>query len=108
MNSIHQLVCKNERFGAVLRIQALISPPETEHLFYAVGMTHFKKQRPDYIVEAGTQPSAGNNTGASFRRIEEQIFARACQFKEEAVRRPLINCTSDCGGNTLRVVNPAP
>src|SRR5215831_12336016 len=107
MYSIHHLVCENQRFGALFRVQPLISPPEAEHLFYAVGVMHFEKQRSDYVVESGTQSSAGNNTGASFTRIEEQIRARARQFKQEAIRRPRINGTNDCGWNTLRVVNPA-
>src|SRR5262249_59739278 len=99
MNCIHQIVCENERFGAVFRIEPLISPPEAEHLFDAVGVVHFEKQRPDYIVKSWTQSSAGNNAGARFRWIEEQIFTRACQFKEEAIRRWRINGTNDCGGN---------
>src|SRR6516162_7435352 len=107
MNSIDQLVCENERFGAAFRIQPLISPSETEHLFNLVSVMHFEEQRPDYIVKSGTQPSAGYNAGASFRRIEEQLFARACQFKEDVIRRLRISATNDCGGNALRVLNPA-
>src|SRR6516164_642137 len=107
MNSIHHLVCENERFGAVFRIQPLISPAEAEHLFYAVGVVHFKKQRPDDIVESGTQSSAGDNASASFRWIEEQVFARTRQFKEEAILRRRINGTKDCGGKTLRLIHPA-
>src|SRR6516225_1340778 len=107
MNSIYQLRCENERFGAVFRIQPLISPPETEHLFCAIGVMHFEKQRPDYVVESRTQSSAGNNARASFGRIEEQVLTCARQFKEEAIRQPRINGPHDRGGNTLRVVNPA-
>src|SRR6516165_2406736 len=61
VNPIHYFVCEDERFGAVFRIQPLISPPEAEHLFYAIGVMHFEKQRPDDIVEPGTQSSAGND-----------------------------------------------
>src|SRR5262249_29534539 len=104
MNAIHQLVCENERLGGVFRIQPLMSPPEAEHLFYPVGVMQLEKQRSDYIVESGTQSSAGNNASTSFGRIEEQFFTRACQFKEAAVRRPRINGANDGGGDTLRVV----
>src|SRR5215472_16018768 len=106
MNSIHHLMCVNERFGVVSRIQPLISPAEAEDFFYAVGVIHFKKQRPDDIVESGTQSSAGDNASASFRWIEEQMFARARQFKEEAILRRRINGPKDCGGNTPRLSNP--
>src|SRR5262245_66041195 len=107
MNFIHHLVCENERFGAVFRIQPLISPTEAEHLFYAVGVMHFEKQRPDHIIESGTQSSAGNNARTSFSWIEEQIFACAGQFKEEVILRPRINSTKDCGGYTFRLLYPA-
>jgi hypothetical protein len=106
VNSIYHLVCENERFGAVFRIQPLISPAETEHISYAVGVMHFQKQRPDDIVQSGTQSPAGDNASASFRWIEEQMFARARQFKEEAILRRRINGPKDCGGNTLRLINP--
>jgi hypothetical protein len=35
------------------------------------------------------------------------MFARTRQFKEEAILGRRINGTKDCGGNTLRLVNPA-
>src|SRR5215469_6056854 len=104
MYCIDQLGCENEGFGAVFRIQTLISPPKAEHFVYAVGMTHFEEQRWGDIGEARAETSAGNNSGASFRRIEEQVFARARQFKEEAVRRPRINGTNDRGRKTIRIV----
>jgi len=107
MNPIHQLGCEKERLGALFRIQPLISPAEAEYLFYPVGVMQFKKKRPDYIVQSGTQSSAGNDACASFRRIEEQGFARTCQFKAQIIRRQRINGASNCGGNTLLVVNPA-
>src|SRR5215469_14985643 len=107
MSSIHHLVGENKRFGAVSRIQPLISPAEAEHLFYSVAVMHFKKQRPDDIIESGTQSSAGDNASASFRWIEEQMFARTRQFKQAPILRRRINGTKDCGGNTLRLVNPA-
>src|SRR5215831_11314819 len=56
MNCIHQIVCENERFGAVFRIEPLISPPEAEHLFDAVGVVHFEKQRPDTSLSPGHSP----------------------------------------------------
>src|SRR5262245_48766243 len=107
MDSIHQLGCENEGFGALLRIQPLISPPESEHLFKTVTVIHFEKQRPDYIVETGTQSSASNNPGASFRRIEEKLLSRTGQFKEEVLRRPRIFGTNDCGRNTFGIADPA-
>src|SRR5262245_40039388 len=100
-------MCKNERFGAMFRIQPLVSPTEAEYLLHAVGVMHFEKHRPDDIVESGTESSAGNNAGASFRRIEEQLFACTGQFKEEAILRLRIKRTNDCRGNALRFVNPA-
>src|SRR5262245_52634889 len=107
MNFIHHLVCENERFGAVFRIQPLISPTEAEYLFYAVGVLHFEKQRPDHIIESGTQSSAGNNARASFSWIEEQMFACARQFKEEAILPSPINSTKDRVGNAFRFIHPA-
>src|SRR5262252_8676993 len=101
MNSIHHLVCENERFGALFRIQPLISPTKAEHLSYTVGVMHFQKQRPNDVVESRTQSPAGDDTSASFRWIEEQAFARARQFKKETILRRRINRTKDCGGNTL-------
>ena len=84
----------------------MVTPSEAEHFFYTVGVMQLEKQRPDYIVESGTESSAGNNAGSSFRRIEEQIFARACQFKKAGVRWARINGANDCGWNTLKIVNP--
>src|SRR5215831_7369497 len=100
-------MCENERFGTVFRIQPLVSPPEAEYLFHAVGVMHFEKHRPDDIVESGTESSTSNNAGASFRRIKEQLLACAGQFKEEAILRLRINRTNYCRGNALRFVNPA-
>src|SRR5262249_35903022 len=47
VNPIYYFRCEDERFVAVFRIQPLISPPKPEHLFYAVGVMHLEKQRPD-------------------------------------------------------------
>src|SRR5262245_56464624 len=107
MNAIDHLVCEHERFGAVVRIQPLISPTEAEHLFYAVGITHFEKQRPDHIIESGTYSSAGHNARASIRRIEEQMFAWARQLEEEALLRTRLNSTKDRVGYTLRLISPS-
>src|SRR5215469_9065894 len=107
MNSIHHLVGENEGFGAVFRIQPLISPAKAEHVFYAVGVMHFKKQRPDDVVESGAQSSASDNACASFRWIEEQMLARARQFKEEVILRRRINGPKDYGGNPFRLTHPA-
>src|SRR5262245_1711120 len=107
MNSIHHLARENERLGAVFRIQPLISPTEAEHLFNAVGVMQFKKQRPDYIIESGTDASAGDNACASFSRIEEQMFACARQLEEKAILRPRINSTKDRARHAFRLINPA-
>src|SRR5215469_8261772 len=106
MNSIHYLVRQHERFCAVFRIQPLISPTEAEHLLYAIGVMHFEKQRPDDIVESGTKSSAGNNTGTSFRWMEEQIFACSRQFKEEAIFWRRINGPKYRSWNTLQLISP--
>src|SRR5262249_11687973 len=106
MNPIHHLVCENERLGAVFRIQPLIAPAKAEHFFYAVGVMQLKKQRSDDIIQSGTQPSAGNNPRASVRRIEEQMFACACQLKEEGILRPRIDRANDCVWYTLRLIHP--
>lgn len=107
MNAIHHLGREDERFGAVFRIQPLISPAEAEHLFHAVGVMQLEKQRPDHIVESGTQSSAGHNARTSLGRVEEQVFARAGQFEEEAILRPRINGANDRAGHTFRLVDPA-
>src|SRR5262249_27483297 len=107
MNSIHHLVCENESFGAVVRIQPLISPTEAEHLFHAVGVMHFKKQRPDHVIESWTYPPAVNNARASLRRIKKQISASPRQFKEEAILPSPINSTKDRVGNAFRFIHPA-
>jgi hypothetical protein len=39
--------------------------------------------------------------------MEEQIFARTRQFKEEAGIGRCISGAKDRGGNTLRLINPA-
>src|SRR5215469_3965202 len=106
MDCVHQLGGENQRFGALVRIQPLISPAESEHFFYTVCMMHFEKQRSDYIVESGAQSSASDNPGASFRRIKEKISARTRQFKEEVPRRWRTCGTNDGVGNTLRIANP--
>src|SRR5215469_14009661 len=56
MNSVDHLVRQDQRFGALFRIQPLISPTEAKHFLYPVCLMHFEKQRPDDIVESGSPP----------------------------------------------------
>ena len=56
---------------AARRIEPRIAAAKTEHLLHAVGVVQFAEQRTDDVIQARTQPAAGDNPRPSLGGIEK-------------------------------------
>jgi len=70
-----------DRGLAARRIESRIAATETEHLWHAVSVVQLVEQRTDDVIQAGAQPTAGNNSCPGPRGIEEQFGARSGQLE---------------------------
>jgi hypothetical protein len=99
MDVIHVFACQNDRLESGGGIEPAVTVAEAEHFLHAVAVMHFKEERADDIVKAGTKAAAGDDAGAGPGRIEKDSFARAGQFEEQFRFRRRAGRPHDTGGN---------
>ena len=76
-DALRRLSKEVERRPLVLGDEPLIPVAESEDLPDPVVVAEFQDQGPDHVVEAGTQPAAGDDARLRLRRIEVDPAARA-------------------------------
>ena len=62
MNTVDNIRCQLDRAVIVCWIQSFIPVAKPEHPFHFVMMMQAEDKSADNVIQAGTQPAAGNDT----------------------------------------------